>query len=328
VKALAALLLTLAAASVAAQTWPSRPVRIVVPYPPGGTVDVVARTLAQQLSTQVGQQFVIENRAGASGTLGSEAVAKSVPDGYTLLCNASIFVINPFIMERVPFDVVKDFTAIVNIGQVPLLVAAHPALPAPSLKEFVALARAEPGRYSFATSGIGSAGHLTVEMLRREAGLQSMLIVPYKGTGPALTDLIGGQVHVMADPMPSSFPHVKAGRLKALAQTGKMRAPFLTDVPTVAESGFPGSRWCPGTACGGRRACRLRWRAPSQPKPPRPSRRRWCRSDSLRKASLPTVRARRPSSRTSRRRWRSTTRSCARRRSGRSLNPSSACAPG
>jgi tripartite-type tricarboxylate transporter receptor subunit TctC len=240
VKALAALLLAIAAASVAAQPWPSRPVRIVVPYPPGGTVDVVARTVAQQLSTQVGQQFVIENRAGASGTLGSEAVAKSVPDGYTLLCNASIFVINPFIMERVPFDVVKDFTAIVNIGQVPLLVAAHPALPAPSLKEFVALARAEPGRYSFATSGIGSAGHLTVEMLRREAGLQSMLIVPYKGTGPALTDLIGGQVHVMADPMPSSFPHVKAGRLKALAQTGKMRAPFLTDVPTVAESGFPG----------------------------------------------------------------------------------------
>jgi tripartite-type tricarboxylate transporter receptor subunit TctC len=182
----------------------------------------------------------VENRAGASGTLGSEAVARSAADGYTLLCNASIFVINPFIMDRVPFDVVKDFTAIVNLGQVPLLVAAHPAVPAHSLKEFVNLAKADPAKYSFATSGIGSAGHLTVEMLRREAGLQNMLIVPYKGTGPALTDLIGGQVHVMADPMPSSFPHVKAGRLKALAQTGKARAPFLRDVPTVAESGYPG----------------------------------------------------------------------------------------
>ena len=231
--------LILFAAAAAAQPWPGKPVRIIVPYPPGGTVDVVARTLAQQLVTQLGQQFVVENRAGASGTLGSDAVAKSAPDGYTLLCNASIFVINPYIMQRVPFDVIKDFTAVVNLGQVPLIVAAHPAVPANSLKDFVAVAKANPARYAFATSGIGSAGHLTVEMLRREAGLD-MLIVPYKGTGPALTDLIGGQVHVMADPMPSSYPHVRGGRLKALAQTGKQRAPFLPDVPTVAESGFAG----------------------------------------------------------------------------------------
>ena len=223
-----------------AQSWPSRPVRVIVPFPPGGTVDVVARTVAQQLAAQLGQQFVVENRAGASGTLGSDAVAKAAPDGYTLLCNASIFVINPYIMERVPFDVVKDFTAVSYIGQVPLLVSAHPSVPAQSLREFVALAKADVSKYSLATSGIGSAGHLTVEMIRREAGLQGMLIVPYKGTGPALTDMIGGQVHVMADPMPSSLPHVKAGRLKALAQTGRQRAPFLPDVPTVAESGFPG----------------------------------------------------------------------------------------
>jgi tripartite-type tricarboxylate transporter receptor subunit TctC len=215
-------------------------VRLIVPFPPGGTVDVVARTVAQQVGAQLGQQFVVENRAGASGTLGSDAVAKSTPDGYTLLCNASIFVINPYIMERVPFDVVRDFTAVVNIGQVPLLVAAHPSVPASSLRDFVAAAKADVNRYSFATSGIGSAGHLTVEMIRREAGLQGMLIVPYKGTGPAMTDLVGGQVHVMADPMPSSLPQVKAGRLKALAQTGRQRASFLPDVPTVAESGFAG----------------------------------------------------------------------------------------
>ena len=226
--------------SAFAQSWPARPVRVIVPYPPGGTVDVVARTVAQQLGSQLGQQFIVENRAGASGTLGSDAVAKSPPDGYTLLCNASIFVINPYIMERVPFDVVKDFTAVVNIGQVPLLVAAHPSVPAATLKDFVSVAKADVAKYSFATSGIGSAGHLTVEMIRREAGLQGMLIVPYKGTGPAITDLVGGQVHVMADPMPSSLPHVKAGRLKALAQTGKQRASFLPDVPTVAESGFTG----------------------------------------------------------------------------------------
>ena len=230
----------LLASAALAQSWPARTVRVIVPYPPGGTVDVVARTVAQQLGTQLGQQFIVENRAGASGTLGSDAVAKSAPDGYTLLVNASIFVINPFIMERVPFDVVKDFTAVSNIGLVPLLVAAHPSVPAASLREFVGVAKADPNKYSFATSGIGSAGHLTVEMIRREAGLPGMLIVPYKGTGPALTDLVGGQVHVMADPMPSSLPHVKAGRLKALAQTGKQRAPFLPDVPTVAESGFPG----------------------------------------------------------------------------------------
>jgi len=225
---------------VQGQSWPAKPVRITVPYPPGGTVDVVARTIAQQLSTQLNQQFIVENRSGASGTLGSDAVAKSAPDGYTLLINASIFVINPFIMPAVPFDVLKDFTAVVNIGQVPLLVSAHPSVPAASLQEFVAVARANPTKWAFATSGIGSAGHLTVEMIRREAKLEGMLIVPYKGTGPAMTDMIGGQVHVMADPMPSSLPHVKGGRLKALAQTGKTRAPFLPEVPTVAESGFPG----------------------------------------------------------------------------------------
>ncbi len=231
---LAALVLTGAAHA----QYPAKPVRIVVPYPPGGTVDVVARTLAQQLSVQTGQQFIVDNRAGANGTIGSDFVSKAAPDGYTLLVQASIFVINPLFLKTVPYDVQRDFTAVANIGSVPLLVTAHPSVPASTLREFVALVRANPDRYTFATTGLGSAGHLTEEVIKRDAGL-SILIVPYKGAGPALTDLVGGQVSAIADPLPSSFPHVKSGRLKALAVTSRERIPFLPDVPTMAESGFP-----------------------------------------------------------------------------------------
>jgi tripartite-type tricarboxylate transporter receptor subunit TctC len=234
-----ALALLLVAGVVLAQAYPARTVRIVVPYPPGGTVDVVARVVAQRLTEQTGQQFIVDNRAGANGTIGSEFVSKAAPDGYTLLVQASIFVINPLFLKSVPYDVVRDFTPVANIGAVPLLVTAHPGVPAGNLREFVALAKADPAKYTFATSGLGSAGHLTEEVIKREAKLD-LLIVPYKGAGPALTDLIGGQVSAMVDPMPSSYPHVKSGKLKPLAVTGRARAPFLPDVPTVAESGFPG----------------------------------------------------------------------------------------
>jgi tripartite-type tricarboxylate transporter receptor subunit TctC len=236
------LLWTLAAlvlAGAAHAQYPARPVRIVVPYPPGGTVDVVARNLAQQLAVQTGQQFLVDNRAGANGTIGSDFVSKAAPDGYTLLVQASIFVINPLFLKNVPYDVQRDFTAVANIGSVPLLVTAHPSIPAANLREFVALVRANPDRYTFATTGLGSAGHLTEEVIKRDAGL-SILIVPYKGAGPALTDIVAGHVSALADPLPSSYPHVKGGRLKALAVTSRERIAFMPEVPTMAESGFPG----------------------------------------------------------------------------------------
>ncbi len=238
-KRLASILLSLALAGAAQAQYPAKPVRIVVPYPPGGTVDVVARNLAQQLTTQTGQQFIVDNRAGANGTIGSDFVSKAAPDGYTLLVQASIFVINPLFLKNVPYDVQRDFTPVANIGSVPLLVTAHPSVPAANLREFVALVRANPDRYTFATTGLGSAGHLTEEVIKRDAGL-AILIVPYKGAGPALTDIVGGQVSALADPLPSSFPHVKGGRLKALAVTSRARIAFMPDVPTMAESGFPG----------------------------------------------------------------------------------------
>jgi tripartite-type tricarboxylate transporter receptor subunit TctC len=236
--AVAAIALSLALAA-GAQTYPQKPVRVTVPYPPGGTVDLVARHLAQQMGTQVGQQIIVENRAGANGTIGSDFVSKAAPDGYTLLLQASIFVINPLFLKNVPYDVQRDFAPVSNIGSVPLLVTAHPSVPAASLREFVALVRANPDKYTFATTGLGSAGHLTEEVIKRDAGL-SILIVPYKGAGPALTDIVGGQVSALADPLPSSYPHVKGGRLKALAVTSRERVAFMPDVPTMAESGFPG----------------------------------------------------------------------------------------
>ena len=227
-------------AAALAQSYPAKSVRIVVPYPPGGTVDVVARVVAQRLTEQMGQQFIVENRAGANGTVGSDYVSKSAPDGYTLLVQASIFAANPLFLPNVPYDVQKDFTPISHIGWVPLLVTAHPSVPAKNLREFIALVKADVKKYTFATSGLGSAGHLSEETIKRQAGVPELLIVPYKGAGPALTDLIGGQVSSLIDPLPSSYPQVKAGKLTALAVTSAKRVSFMPDVPTVAESGLPG----------------------------------------------------------------------------------------
>ena len=233
-------LAALTVACAAHAQYPTRPVRIIVPYPPGGSVDVIARFVAQRLSEQMGQQFVVENRAGANGVLGSDLVSKAAPDGYTLLVQASIFAANPLFLPNVPYDVQKDFTPVSNLGSVPLLVSAHPGVPAANLREFLALVKADRKKYSFATSGLGSAGHLSEETIKRQAGVADMLIVPYKGAGPALTDLIGGQVSAMIDPLPSSWPLVKGGKLKALAVTSSKRVSFMPNVPTVAESGLPG----------------------------------------------------------------------------------------
>ena len=233
-------LLALSYAALSAAQYPARPVRIIVPYPPGGTVEVVARVVAQRLSEQMGQQFVVENRAGANGTVGSDMVAKAAPDAYTLLVQASIFAANPLFLPNVPYDVQKDFTPLSNLGSVPLLVSAHPGVPAANLREFIALVKADSKKYSFATSGLGSAGHLSEETIKRQAGIPDLLIVPYKGAAPALSDLVGGQVSAMIDPLPSSYPLVKGGKLKALAVTSGKRVSFLPNVPTVAESGLPG----------------------------------------------------------------------------------------
>jgi tripartite-type tricarboxylate transporter receptor subunit TctC len=222
-----------------ADNYPSKVVRIVVPYPPGGTVDAVARVIAQRLSESLGQQFIIENRAGASGTIGSTAVAKAPPDGYTLLIQASTFIASPLLMTNVPYDIEKDFTPITNLGAVPLLVTSYPGIPAKNLKEFIDAIRAEPKKYIFGTSAVGSASHLAEEAIKYEAKLD-FTIVPYKGTSPALTDVMGGHISAMVDALPSTMPHVKSGKLRPLAVTSAKRIPALPDVPTVAESGLQG----------------------------------------------------------------------------------------
>jgi tripartite-type tricarboxylate transporter receptor subunit TctC len=219
--------------------YPSRPVRIIVPYPPGGTVDAVARVVAEGLTEQLGQTFVVENRAGASGSIGSEAVVRAAPDGYTLLVNASTFAASPLLMKNLPYDINRDFTPITNLGDVPLLVTAYPGIPASNLREFIALVRKNPGKYNFGSSAVGSASHLAEEAIKYEAKLD-IGIVQYKGTGPALTDTMGGHVSAMTDAIPSSLPHVKGGKLKAMAVTSAQRLPSLPEVPTVAESGLEG----------------------------------------------------------------------------------------
>jgi tripartite-type tricarboxylate transporter receptor subunit TctC len=221
------------------QAYPSKVVRIVVPYPPGGTVDAVARVIAQRLSESMGQQFIVDNKPGASGTIGSTAVAKSPPDGYTLLVQASTFVASPLLMNNVPYDVQKDFTPITNLGSVPLLVTAAPGTPAKNLTELLAAVRADPKKYVFGTSAIGSASHLAEEAIKYEAKVD-FTIIPYKGTAPALTDVMGGHITAMVDALPSTMPHVKSGKLKPMAVTTAKRLPALPDVPTVAESGLDG----------------------------------------------------------------------------------------
>ena len=225
--------------AVHGQTYPSKVVRIVVPYPPGGTVDAVARVIAQRLSESLGQQFIVDNRPGASGTIGSTAVAKSPADGYTLLVQASTFVASPLLMGNGPYDVEKDFTPVTNLGSVPLLVTAYPGIPAKDLKEFVVAIKADPKKYVFGTSAVGSASHLAEEAIKYAAKVD-FTIVPYKGTSPALTDVMGGHISAMVDALPSTMPHVKSGKLKPLAVTTAKRVPALPDVPTVAESGLDG----------------------------------------------------------------------------------------
>jgi tripartite-type tricarboxylate transporter receptor subunit TctC len=238
--ALASAVVGMLSASAAAQTYPSRTVSLVVPYPAGGSVDGVARIIAQKLNETLGQYFIVENRAGgAGGAIGANYVAKAAPDGTTLLLTASIHVITPFLNKNIPYDVVKDFTPITLIATGPLLVSTTPKVPANNLKEFFELVRKEPNKFTFATSSFGSAGHLAIELLKRDANLDT-LVIAYKGAGPALTDLMSGQTQLMADPMLSSLPLAQGGKIKALAITSAKRLANAPEIPTVAESGMAG----------------------------------------------------------------------------------------
>jgi tripartite-type tricarboxylate transporter receptor subunit TctC len=227
-------------AAATAQNYPSRTVTVVVPFPAGGSVDGVARILVQKLNETVGQHFIVENRAGgASGIVGANAVAKAAPDGYALLVSASVHVINPFLYKSVPYDVVHDFTPVTLLAEGPLIVSTTPSVPANNLKDFFALVRKDPQKYTFGATTIGSASHLAIELLKHDAGLDT-LVIAYKGTAPALTDLMSGQIQLLADPMLSSLPLAQGGKIKALGLTSLKRAAAAPDIPTVEESGVNG----------------------------------------------------------------------------------------
>jgi len=236
--ALAAASLGLAAPASAADPYPARTVSLVVPYPAGGSVDGVARILAQKLGEAFNANFIVENRAGgAGGTVGANTVAKANPDGYTLLLTASIHVTTPFLFKNIPYDVVKDFAPISLVAAGPLVVSTANNVPANTLKEFFELVRKTPDKFTFATSGFGSAGHLAIELLKRRAGVNT-LVISYKGAGPMLNDIMAGQIQLIADPMLSSLPLAQSKKIKALAITSLKRVASAPEIPTVEESGL------------------------------------------------------------------------------------------
>ena len=222
------------------QAYPAKPVRMVVPFPAGGATDIVGRLIAQKLTESWSQQVIVDNRGGAGGTIGSEAVAKSPPDGYTMLVGtSSTHAVAPSIYPKLGYDPVRDFTPVTLIANATILLAVHPSLPARNVRDLVALAKKQPNALSFASSGNGGISHLVGEQFKSLAGVQ-MLHVPYKGDSPALVDLVSGQVHLMFGTAVSFLPYVKSGRLNALAVTNPKRSPIVPTVPTVAESGLPG----------------------------------------------------------------------------------------
>ncbi len=237
--AIAAAALALPAAA-SAQAWPNKPIRLLVGFAPGGGTDIVARALAPKLSEILGAQVVVENRAGAAGTIAADAVAKAAPDGYTLLAgHANSNAIAPHVLQKTPFDAIADFTPITYIGYVPNVLVVHPSVPAKSVEELVALAKAKPGSMTYASSGVGSTQHLAGALFNQISGTQ-MNHVPYKGSGAAIVDLIAGQVNANFDTMPPVLPHVRDGKLRALAISTPKRLPQLADVPTFEEKGIRG----------------------------------------------------------------------------------------
>ena len=221
------------------QSYPSRPVRIIVPNAPASSGDIVARLIAPQLSERLGQSVVVENRAGAGTMIGGEAVAKAPPDGYTLLMGFSTLAINPATYKKVPYDALRDFAPITLVSSLPAVIAAHPSLPAKSVKELIALAKARPDVIAFASTGQGTFSHATSALFMSMAGIR-MLHVPYKGTGPAVTAVLTGEVPLVSANVLSALPHIRSGRLRALGITSTQRAATAPDIPTIAEAGLPG----------------------------------------------------------------------------------------
>jgi tripartite-type tricarboxylate transporter receptor subunit TctC len=239
-KLLAALALALALSpSAFGQPYPSKPVRIICPFPPGGAVDIASRAIADALTKTTGQSFIVENRAGAGGNLGGEIAAKSPPDGYTLFMTTSgIQAINPALYSKMNYDPNKDFVPVIALVSLDNVLVTHPSVKVTSVKELIDAAKAQPGMISGASSGSGTSIHMSLEMFKHLTGTD-ILHIPYKGSAPAIADLLGGQVNIMFDNIPSSLPHIKAGKLRAIATTGAKRSPALPDLPTVAEAGVP-----------------------------------------------------------------------------------------
>ncbi|HET6265048.1 MAG TPA: tripartite tricarboxylate transporter substrate binding protein [Usitatibacter sp.] len=224
----------------AQQTYPSKPIRFVVPYPAGGPLDTVARLLGQRVSESVKQPVIVDNKPGAGGNIGADAVAKSAPDGYTILMGAvATHAINPTLYASMPYDAARDFAPVTQVASTPNVLVVNPSVPAANVREFIAYGRANPGKLNFGSGSTGSAGHLAGELFKTMAGID-MTHVPYKGAAPAMNDLVGGQIHLMFDNLASSLAQVRAGRIRALAVTTSRRSALAPDLPTVIESGLPG----------------------------------------------------------------------------------------
>lgn len=223
-----------------AETYPSRPIHLIVPFPAGGPTDIVARPLAQFLGEALKGSVIVDNRGGAGGSVGANVAAKSQPDGYTLfMATVGTHAINKELYKKLPYDPVRDFTPISLVAAAPVTVVVHPSLPAKDLAGLVALAKKEPGKLNYGSAGNGTPGHLTAEMFKAAAGID-VRHVPYKGSAPAVIDLLAGQIQMMFDPLQSVISHIRAGKLRALAVSSAARSPVLPDVPTIAESGYPG----------------------------------------------------------------------------------------
>ncbi len=223
----------------AQSTYPTKPIRLINPFPPGGGATIIGRQIAQELTERLGQSVVFDNRGGAGGIIGMEIAARAAPDGYTLtMATASTVTINP-LLSKVPFDPIKDFAPVSHVSNVPLLLVVHPSVAAKSTKEFIALLKAQPGKLNFASSGKGTISHLAGELFKFNTGV-TMVHVPYRGGGPALVDVLGGQVQINFANILSSLPHVKGGRLRGLAVTSAKRSSAIPELPTIAESGLTG----------------------------------------------------------------------------------------
>ena len=228
------------AGSVAAQTWPARNIQLVVPYAPGGVVDFIGRTLGQRLSTQVGQPVVIDNRPGAGGIIGIDYAARSAPDGHTIVVMDPAIVINPSLQDKVPYDLQRDLQTVSVIGSSPLVLVVNPSIPGSTMAQLVDYARANPGKLNFVSAGIGTTPHMAGELLKLRVKAD-MTHVPYKGSGPAMADLVGGQAQMGFSSITAALPFIRDGKLRALATTGAKRSGALADVPTVAEAGYAGA---------------------------------------------------------------------------------------